>query len=103
MAARRRADRLGGWRQPTRPDDLESVDPAAAVMTFATPAFEVIQGSGSLEDVQFALCDWVQFFTSPAAADEWLRDNRGPLVVSVAETCALAHPLNTLRFPDLVK
>ncbi len=85
------------------PDGIEGVDPADAVMTFATPAFEVMHGSESVEDVQFAFCDWVYFFPSPAAADEWLKDNRGPSIVPVAKAYELARHMNKARFPDLVK
>ncbi len=84
------------------PDGIEHVDPPESVMTFATPEFEVMHGSGSVGDVQFAFCDWVHFFPSRAAAQAWVREHRGPEIVSIAEAYALARHMNKLRFPEVV-
>jgi alkylmercury lyase len=83
------------------PTGLQDVEPREAVMTIATPEVAVMRASESVADVQFAFCDWVHFFASPEAAHEWLQDNRGPVVVTVAQAHALTTHLNALRFPDL--
>ena len=70
--------------------------------TIVTPEVAVMRASKSVGEVQLAFCEWVYIFLSPAAADEWLKDNRGPSVVSVAEAYELARHMNKMRFPDLV-
>ncbi len=72
-------------RIQVRPDAVEKVEPASAVVSIVTPE--------TVDDVRGAFCQYVHFFRSPEAANAWLADHPGAVIISVAEAHALGRML----------
>lgn len=75
---------------------ISGVEPAEAVVSLLTPdkPFD--------DDVRQTFCHFVHFFTSPAAAEQWIDDNPGTFWLSMADAFEVAEQANAEVFPALV-
>jgi len=76
-------------RLTVRPDGLEALEPAQAVVSFVFP-----EGAAYGSDVRAALCDHVHYFRDPEAASAWLATHAGGAVLPVQEAFEVGRYLS---------
>ena len=72
-------------RVTVTPEGVEAVDPPDAIVSIVVPEANM--------PVRHTFCDQVHFFSSPQAADLWLAQHPGAVVLPVADAYALGRLL----------
>ena len=80
-------------RLRVHPHEIETVEPADTVMSF--PRVDRMELG---DDVVTNFCHFVHFFRSREAANRWLKENPGHLILSVDEALELARKKNALQY-----
>ena len=81
-----------------RPNSISQCDPPEAVVSFLLPdAMDLKQ------DVRGSFCQYVHFFASRDAGDEWTRRNEGTFLLTVSEAFELGQRKNASQFGDILK
>ena len=81
-----------------RTDGVSDCDPPEAIVSFLLPnAIDLEQ------DVRGSFCEYVHFFASRDAGDEWTRRNEGTFLLTVSEAFELGRRKNASQFGDILK
>jgi alkylmercury lyase len=90
---------IGGQRirLTVGPDGPRGVDPADTVLSFQphSPVF--------VDDVQESFCRFVHFFSSPAAAQTWIAEHPGTIVLTLASGFEIGRRTNAAQLGDALQ
>lgn len=81
-----------------RPDGVSDCDPPEAIVSFLLPDAVDLE-----QDVRGSFCEYVHFFASRDAGDEWTRRNEGTFLLTVSEAFELGRRKNASQFGDILK
>ncbi|MDA8110643.1 MAG: organomercurial lyase [Betaproteobacteria bacterium] len=94
------ASRCAQSGEPVRlrvsPDRIESVAPAATVLSFLEPDVGKLRANATA-----SFCHFVHFFRDRVAAEQWVVAHPGTFVTSLGEAFDLGRRVNAARYPDL--
>ncbi len=77
---------------------VSQCDPPALVVSFLLPDAVDLK-----QDVRGSFCEYVQFFASRDAGDEWSRRNAGTFLLTVSEAFELGRRKNASQFGDILE
>ena len=81
-----------------RPNVISQCDPPETVVSFLLPdAIDLKQ------DVRGSFCEYVHFFASRDAGDEWTRRNEETFLLTVSDAFELGRRKNSSQFGDILK
>jgi alkylmercury lyase len=84
------------------PDEIESVVPDGAVVSFIQPEGEAFGTSAA--NIMANFCHFVFFFSSRASGERWIAKHPGTFLYTLEEAFALAKRLNARNFgPELAQ
>lgn len=78
------------------PDEIDSVEPADAVVSFVLPDARDFQNSAV--NVMANFCHFVFFFTSRSSGERWVKKHPGTFLYSLDDAFVLAKRLNAKNF-----
>ena len=81
-----------------RPNVISQCDPPETVVSFLLPDAVDLK-----QDVRGSFCEYVHFFASRDAGDEWTRRNEGTFLLTVSEAFELGRRKNSSQFGDMLK
>lgn len=81
-----------------RPNVISQCDPTETVVSFLLPDAVDLE-----QDVRGSFCEYVHFFASRDAGDEWTRRNEGTFLLTVSEAFELGRRKNGSQFGDMLK
>ena len=81
-----------------RPNVISQCDPPETVVSFLLPDAVDLE-----QDVRGSFCEYVHFFASRDAGDEWTRRNEGTFLLTVSEAFELGRRKNGSQFGDMLK
>ncbi len=82
------------------PERVEHYEPESAVVSIVVPTTGAVSKATMAEDIWFAFCNHVHFFSSREAASAWFAGKHyEPLVLSIEE----GYELGRLRFEEVLK
>lgn len=84
-------------RLTVSPTEAKAAQPAGMVLSFAQPVPSAIR-----QDVIASFCHYVRFFESRAAAEPWVADNEGTIVISLDDAFHLGRRANERRYGALL-
>ena len=81
-----------------RPNVISQCDPPETVVSFLLPDAVDLE-----QDVRGSFCEYVHFFASRDAGDEWTRRNEGTFLLTVSEAFELGRRKHGSQFGDMLK
>jgi hypothetical protein len=78
------------------PNEIKSVEPAKAIISFVRPDAQIF--GASAVNVISRFCHFIFFFASPESGERWIARNSGTFLCSLDDAFALAKRFNTHNF-----